>query len=132
VKVLQCSCCFFCSADGDKHDNEDEEEEEDDNCDMAAAAAAAAAASGSGDIDEDGRILLHCVCMQGLCLPALSNFVFPPANFPQPYETSKFAGDANALTELLSAGANAHPVPPPRAAVVLGAGLGKKAIKNKR
>ncbi len=78
---------LFCSANRDKHSNEDEEEEEDDTCDVAAAAAAAA--SGSGDIDEDGRILLHCVCMQGLCFPELSNFVFPPANLPQLNETSK-------------------------------------------
>jgi hypothetical protein len=35
-----------------------------------AAATAAAAATGSGDLEDEGRTLLHCVCMQGTVLPS--------------------------------------------------------------
>ncbi len=46
----------------DEHN--DVQEEDEGEGDMASAAAAAAA-TGSGDLEDDGRTLLHCVCMLG-------------------------------------------------------------------
>jgi hypothetical protein len=97
-----------------------------------ASAAAAAAATGSGDLEDDGRTLLHCVCMLGTTLSS-SRLHFPSNYVFEQFVNPKSPGDANALVELLSAGANPHPAPPRTPDPVgAAAGLGKKAVKKKR